>query len=75
VQQHDGVALSNLYVRHLATADPPPLLLVRKCGIHVRFTCVRQHPLNANFSERNHWAKQEEIEIAKQVRGLSDSAA
>ena len=31
VQQHDGVALSHLHVRHLAAEDPPPLLLVRKC--------------------------------------------
>jgi hypothetical protein len=31
VQQHDGVALSHLHVRHLPAEDPPPLLLVRKC--------------------------------------------
>jgi hypothetical protein len=39
VQQHDGVALSQLHVRHLAAEDPPPLLLVRKCrGDHVAFS-------------------------------------
>src|SRR5215471_19147752 len=31
VQQHDGIALSHLDVRHLAAEDPPPLLFVRKC--------------------------------------------
>jgi hypothetical protein len=31
VQQHDGVALSHVDVRHLATEDPPPPLRVRKC--------------------------------------------
>src|SRR5258707_7036234 len=31
VQQHDGVTLSHLHVRHLAAEDPPPLLLERKC--------------------------------------------
>jgi hypothetical protein len=31
VQQHDGVALSHLDVRHLAAEDPSPLLLIRKC--------------------------------------------
>jgi hypothetical protein len=31
VQQHDGVALSHVHVRHLAAEDPSPLLLVRKC--------------------------------------------
>src|SRR5262249_16906023 len=33
VQQHDGVALSQLHVRHLAAEDSPPLLLVRKCRL------------------------------------------
>jgi hypothetical protein len=38
VQQHDGVALSHLHVRHLAADHPSPLLLVRKCrGDLVRF--------------------------------------
>src|SRR6516225_2210467 len=31
VQQHDGVALSHVHVRHLAAEDPSPFLLVRKC--------------------------------------------
>jgi hypothetical protein len=40
VQQHDGVALSHLHVRHLAAEDPPPRFLVRKCRRdHVRFSC------------------------------------
>jgi len=39
VQQHDGVALSHLHVRHLQALDPPPLLLVRKCRRdHVGFS-------------------------------------
>jgi hypothetical protein len=39
VQQHDGVALSYLDIRHLAAEDPPPLFLVWKCrGDHVRFS-------------------------------------
>ena len=39
MQQHDGVALSHLHVRHLAAEDPPPLLLVRKCcRDHVGFS-------------------------------------
>src|SRR5215468_3459900 len=39
MQQHDGVALSHLHVRHLAAEDPPPLLLVRKCcRDHVTFS-------------------------------------
>src|SRR5262249_22070227 len=37
VQQYDGVALSDLHVRHLAIEYAPPLLLVGKCrGNHVR---------------------------------------
>ena len=28
MQQHNGVALSHLHIRHLAAEDPPPLLLV-----------------------------------------------
>src|SRR5262245_60342372 len=40
VQQHDGVALSHLHVRHFAAEDPPPPLLVRKCwGDHARLSC------------------------------------
>src|SRR5262249_6001737 len=39
VQEHDGVALSHLHVRHLAAEDPPPLLLVRKSRRnHVRYS-------------------------------------
>src|SRR5215469_1868109 len=39
VQQHDGVALSHLHVRHLAVVDSSPLLLVRKCRRdHFRFS-------------------------------------
>ena len=38
MQQHDGVALSHIHVRHLAAEDPPPLLFVRKyCRDHVVF--------------------------------------
>src|SRR5215467_13346226 len=41
VQEHDGIALSHLHVRHLAAEDPPPLLLIRKCcGNHVRFSLI-----------------------------------
>src|SRR5215467_1388525 len=37
MQQHDGVAVSHLHIRHLPAEDPPPLLLVRKCPRdHVR---------------------------------------
>jgi hypothetical protein len=39
VQQHDGVARSHVHVRHLATEDPPPLLLVGECRRdHVGFS-------------------------------------
>src|SRR5258708_26712120 len=39
VQQHDGVAISHIDVRHLAVEDPPPLLSIRKCRRdHVRFS-------------------------------------
>jgi hypothetical protein len=31
MQQHDGVALSDLHVCHFSAEDAPPLLLVRKC--------------------------------------------
>jgi hypothetical protein len=40
VQQHDGVTVSHLRVRHLPAEDPSPLLLVRKSRRdHVRFSC------------------------------------
>src|SRR5215469_6079440 len=39
MQQHDGVSLSHLHIRHLVVEDPPPLLLVRKCcRDHVGFS-------------------------------------
>jgi hypothetical protein len=39
VQQHDGIALSHLHVRHLAAEDPLPLLLIWKCRRdHDRFS-------------------------------------
>ena len=39
MQQHDGVALSHLHIRHLAAENLPPLFLVRKyCRDHVRFS-------------------------------------
>jgi hypothetical protein len=42
VQEHDGIALSNLYVRHLPAEDVPPLFLVRKYRRdHVRLSCER----------------------------------
>src|ERR1700691_418768 len=45
MQQHDGIALSHLHVRHLAAEDAPPLLLVRKC--------CRDHFLLPSFFEVN----------------------
>src|SRR5262245_40399762 len=40
MQQHDGVALSHLRIRHLPAEDPPPLLLIWKCRRdHVASSC------------------------------------
>src|SRR5215471_1894640 len=48
VQQHDGIALSHLHVRHLAAEDPLPLLSVRKLGRdHIGFSfflCSSRQP-------------------------------
>ncbi len=45
MQQHDGVALSDLHVRHLPAQDAPPLLLVRKC--------CKDHVSSPSFFEVN----------------------
>jgi hypothetical protein len=39
VQEHDGVTLTHLHVRHLAAEDPPLLLVREFCSDHVVFSC------------------------------------
>src|SRR5262245_14190795 len=55
VQQHDGVAVAHIHVRHLAAEDPPPLLFVRKCrSDHVRlsFRLAQTRPRPGSVPER-----------------------